>query len=80
MMRRFVLCIALALAACDDPSTAKRALEDAGFTDIHLNGWSAWWCGKDDMYTTTFTAKNPRGQTVSGAVCSGLTKGATVRF
>lgn len=80
-MRWLVLCAGLLLAACDDPATARRALEDAGFTDVHIGGWSMFWCdSKSDMFTTTFTAKNPQGRAVSGAVCNGWFKGATIRF
>ena len=70
----------LALAACDDTKTARRALEDAGYTDITVGGYASWYCGRDDDFATKFTARNPAGRLVSGAVCSGWAKGATIRF
>ncbi len=73
--------IALVLLGCTDESATVRTLQSAGFTEIRTTGWSAFACGQDDTFATGFTAKNPAGQTVSGAVCCGfLTKGCTVRF
>lgn len=81
MKRLAILALAgLTLAACSDPKAAMKALDDAGFTDITVGGYAAWSCGKDDSYATKFTATNPRGKRVSGAVCSGWTKGSTIRF
>lgn len=70
---------AIALAACSDPETAKRAAEDMGLTDVQTTGYDFFACGKDDLYSTGFTAK--RGdRVVHGVVCSGILKGATVRL
>lgn len=71
---------ASALVACSDPDNARHALEGAGYSDIEMGGWEPLWCGQDDDFTTTFTAKAPNGAKVSGAVCSGLMNGATIRF
>lgn len=67
------------LAGCSDPEAATKALKGAGYTDIKTTGWNAWACGQDDTYSTGFTAKGPTGIEVSGAVCSGLFKNATIR-
>ena len=69
----------LLLCACTAPDTATRALEGAGYTDIKITGWSAFSCSDSDDFATGFTAKGPTGKTVTGAVCSGLLKGATIR-
>jgi hypothetical protein len=74
------LLIVSVLAGCDDPSTARSALQDAGMHDIVAGGWDFWGCGKDDVFATKFSAVNPGGRSVHGVVCSGWFKGATVRF
>ena len=81
MKCRLLVVVALGcLAACTDPPTAHRALENMGMTDINVGGYAAWSCGRDDIYATKFVARNPQGRIVTGAVCSGWMKGATVRF
>lgn len=71
---------ALLLIACDDPDGARRALKAAGMTDIRTEGYAWLGCGKDDTFKTRFTATNPRGERVSGVVCTGWFKGGTIRF
>ncbi len=86
--RRLKPCLALVallpLAACgDDPERARRALDDAGFTDITLSppGWFELNpCAESDVFRSHFTATNLRGNRVAGVVCSGWSKGATIRF
>ncbi len=80
-MRKIIIVASLiALAACTDEPTARRALEMAGYTDITVGGYSPYMCGHGDQYSTKFTARNPAGRMVEGAVCSGWSKGATIRF
>jgi hypothetical protein len=81
MRNRFLLlAIALlTLTACTADDTATRALQGAGYTDIHITGYRVFGCAKGDDFHTGFDAKGPTGQRVSGVVCSGLFKGATVR-
>jgi hypothetical protein len=80
-MKRFLLvAVALMLAACTAPDSARNALESQGFTDIQIQGYAFFGCGKDDSFHTKFTAKNAQGRPVEGVVCSGLFKGSTVRF
>ena len=67
------------VAACSDPKGAKKALSDAGYSDIETNGYSFFACGKDDNFSTSFKAKGPTGRQVQGAVCSGWFKGSTIR-
>ncbi len=80
-MRKLLAIAALSFAAaCSDAKTAARALDDAGYTDIETLGWSLFaGCGRDDMFTTRFRAKSMKGKTVTGVVCNGWFKGATIR-
>jgi hypothetical protein len=82
MFRKMLICsLFLTLAACTSSSDAVNALQDAGFTDIQLTGYSWFACSKDDFYHTGFIAKNPQGKTIKGTVCSGfLFKNSTIRF
>jgi hypothetical protein len=81
-MKRFaIVIIGLVLCACTDETGATKALKDAGLTPVKVGGYAWLSCGsKDDVYATKFTAKNIKGETVTGAVCSGVFKGKTVRF
>jgi hypothetical protein len=69
-----------ALGACTDETTARRALDAAGFSDIQITGYGLFDCSKDDQLHTRFAATGPTGKRVSGVVCSGLMKGSTIRF
>ena len=75
-----IICCFFGMIACTDDSNSRRTLENSGYTDIELHGYKAFACGKDDSFSTAFTAKNPQGKQVSGVVCCGITKGCTVRF
>ena len=82
-MKRFLLLVIClcTLAACDDLKAAQKALSNMGFVDIKTTGYTMFGCGKDDDFHTGFTATNPiTGLRVTGVVCSGWLKGATVRF
>lgn len=68
------------LTACDNPQEARRTLVNAGFKDIQAGGYDLFACGKDDFFSTRFTATNPSGVKVNGVVCSGFFKGSTIRF
>jgi hypothetical protein len=82
MTRRLIVAAALSLAvaSCSDPETAKRAVEDMGMSNVETQGYAFFGCGKDDEFHTSFTAINSSGRRVSGVVCSGYLKGATVRI
>lgn len=81
-MKRFILIAAVAvLAACTDPSTATRVLEDQGYTNVQMTGYNFMACSKDDTFHTGFTAKSPAGRQVTGTVCAGaFFKNSTIRF
>lgn len=70
----------LALVACTAPNKATRALENQGFTDIEITGYSPFSCGEDDWSSTGFRAKNAQDQIVEGTVCCGAWKSCTVRW
>lgn len=74
-----VVTAGLTASGCTDPEVARNALDDAGYSDIQIGGYTAYGCSEDDAYHTEFTAKNIRGKSVSGVVCSGVMKGATIR-
>lgn len=79
-----ILIVAMAaaiVAGCSDPKAANKALDDLGFTEIHTTGYAAFYCsGKEYSFSTGFVAKNTRGKTVKGAVCSGWATGSSVKF
>jgi len=72
--------IAALSAGCTSSGDATRALQGAGYTNIELTGYRFFGCGEDDTFHTGFQAVGPTGQRVSGVVCSGVLKGATVRI
>lgn len=63
-----------------NPEQAIRVLELQGFTEVETTGWRMFGCGKDDQYVTGFEANAPSGDAVSGVVCDGWFKGATIRI
>ena len=71
---------ALILSACTDAPKAERVLRQNGYTNIEITGYRAFMGGEEDTCVTGFKAKSPTGQIVTGAVCSGFMKGATIRF
>lgn len=79
-LRYASICLALAVASCSDPETAKRAVQDMGMRDVETQGYAFFGCGEDDTFHTSFTATNSAGRRVSGVVCSGWLKGSTVRL
>lgn len=72
--------LALTLVGCSDPDKATKALKGAGYTNIHITGYSWFSCSQDDTFSTGFVATGPTGERVVGTVCSGLfMKGSTIR-
>lgn len=71
-------------ASCTNEADSQRALEDMGMTNIEFTGHDMFTCSKSDDTCTGFTAINPQGRHVKGAVGCGhqwaCTKGCTVRF
>lgn len=76
-----LLLVGILTPGCTDATTATKALQAQGFTEVHIIGWGGpWECSDSDQFSTRFSAKNPQGQQVEGTVCSGWFKGATVRW
>jgi hypothetical protein len=76
-----VLSIALIimLAGCTKADTSRRVLESAGYTDVQMDGYAVFGCSDEDTFHDAFSAKGTNGKIVSGVVCSGWFKGATIR-
>lgn len=78
--------LAVALVACAllcgcDEDGSRQALEDQGYTRIHMSGPVFFGCGRDDAIRNGFDAYTLTGQHVEGVVCAGLFfKGYTVRI
>lgn len=82
MKRLIVIALALALTACApmSDSSATRALEAAGLSNIELHGIAFIGCSDKDFFRKKFTATNSKGERVNGVVCGGFLKGNTVRY
>jgi hypothetical protein len=77
-----VVAFAVGVTGCSDAPKATKALDDAGYTNIQIEGAGFYGCGEDDDFTTKFKAINPNGKTVEGVVCSSwgpFAKGSTIR-
>jgi hypothetical protein len=68
------------LSGCTAPDRAVRTLTDAGYSNIKIGEYAWLSCGKGDVYSTRFEATGITGRTVTGAICNGFFKGATIRF
>lgn len=80
MKKMLMVVMLLGLVACTSDNDVKSATYGIGLTDVVSTGYRLWGCGEDDSFHTGFSGKNVQGQTVTGVVCSGMFKGATVRF
>jgi hypothetical protein len=80
-MRIIILCAALFLCACTNPSSATRVLTENGYTNIQITGYNFFACSQDDFYHTGFIATSYIGQRITGTVCEGMFfKNSTIRF
>ena len=79
-MRFWFIALALLATACTDPDGARRALADAGYTDVRIGGYDVWGCDDKDTFATAFEATGPTGRPVKGVVCNGFWKGYTIRL
>jgi hypothetical protein len=74
---------AVLLTSCTQPDRTVRILEDQGYTNIQTQPFGPvqlFQCSEDDTFRTPFTAESSTGRQVTGVVCAGILKGATVRF
>ena len=63
-----------------DEAGARRVLEGQGIKVTSVGGYDFLGCSEDDQLRTRFEGVGPTGQPVSGVVCDGWFKGATIRF
>ena len=68
------------MAGCTNAPEAERALKAQNLEPVKVGGYAFFSCSEDDTFKTKFTAKNAKGETVTGAVCSGVLKGSTIRY
>lgn len=69
------------LIGCTDAPNATRVLEQNGYKDVQMTGYRWFICGDDYTYQTGFAATNiASGQHVTGAVCSGIFKGNSIKL
>lgn len=81
MNKLIIICFAIcAICGCTDNNKASEILSEQGYTQIELTGYVPFVCSNDDIFSTGFKAKNPNGKYVTGTVCNGVLKGATIRF
>ncbi len=62
------------------PSTSRRILTEFGYTEVRITGVHPLACSSGDTFRTGFEARSMAGIRVSGTVCQGWFKGATVRL
>ena len=80
-MRTLSLALLLLAAGCSDTDKARQVLQNQGYTNINMTGWTPFVCGREDTYKDGFEATTMAGVRVKGAVCCGMFfKGCTVRF
>lgn len=76
--------VLLILAGCTREEHARNVLEGQGLTEVKITGYRVFGCdsgkGNDDAFHTGFEAKGPTGKKLTGVVCEGFLKGATVRY
>lgn len=71
---------ALTVVLIPDPTEkSKKILQDQGYWNIKTTGYEPFICG-DDMFSVGFEAMTKDSAFVRGSVCSGPTKGFTIRF
>lgn len=76
----FGVAAAASLGACTSSTDATKALKAQGLEPVDVGGYAMFSCSDDDTFKTKFVAKNAKGETVKGAVCSGWFKGSTIRY
>ena len=75
-----ILTLLAVCSGCIDQPVAERALKASSLKSIKIDGYRILGCSDDDQFHTGFWALTQDDVPVSGVVCSGWLKGATVRF
>lgn len=57
-----------------------RRLQDAGYSEAQITGVRVLACAEDDLYRYGFHAVGPSQKPVTGAICLGALKAATIRI
>lgn len=79
MKRTFLVLALLYLTACTSEDDVRKYAELEGWESYQVTGYRWFGCSKDDVYHTGFVAvKN--GKRITGVICSGWLKGATLRL
>lgn len=78
-MKRIAFLLALGLCACTNEDQARRVLKAENIERVSMTGYRFFICGDDYWYQTGF-AGYKNGQYLTGAVCSGILKGAQLKF
>jgi hypothetical protein len=76
-VRVFALALLL-LAGCTSEDGTRTILESAGFSKVEVDGHAWLACGGGVLWATSFSATNPLGDHVSGAVCCRPMEACTV--
>ena len=74
------LSVMLCVTGCTNSTKTKQIVENAGYTNVVMDGFSLFGCSEDDFFRDKFTAKSPNGNIVNGVVCGGFLKGYTIRL
>ena len=79
-MKKLLLIMSCVLVVgCSSSDDATRALKAQGFTHIQTRV-TFFGCDEGDASKTRFSAKNTKGEIVTGVVCSNQLKGSTIRY
>jgi hypothetical protein len=79
-MKKLLIIAAILLTGCTSQDKSFKALEASGYTNINMTGYSFFGCGDKDTFRDGFTATGANGKQISGVVCAGWFKGATIRL
>lgn len=83
MKKIFVILTLAFLTSCTsnrDFERGKQQLEQQGYSDVRNTGYTMFCCSDSDDFSTGFSCKNSKGETIVGCFCSSLGKGITIRF
>jgi hypothetical protein len=64
----------------DSAVIAKLQIEQAGYTNVRVIGYSWFGCGQGDIQTQQFSAIGLNQQPVEGYLCGGWLKGRSIRL
>lgn len=68
------------MAGCTQKDSARKTLEQAGYTQIEITGYRPFMAAENENFSTGFKAIGPTGKQASGAVTGAWLKGNTIRL